>query len=105
MKQKAYVAAGVDTDRGYQVKSTLLQLLGSSHRREVLSKALHPGRGLTTIHLETCWSLTLTLGSNKTPFGWRAPNGNFVLRGDGSLPQWKLRTDGSLPRPVPPVGR
>jgi phosphoribosylformylglycinamidine cyclo-ligase len=36
MKQKAYAAAGVDIDLGNQVKSTLPQLLASTHRREVL---------------------------------------------------------------------
>src|SRR5437773_5046594 len=38
MKQKAYVAAGVDIDLGNQVKATLPQLLASTHRREVLSE-------------------------------------------------------------------
>ncbi len=38
MKQKAYAAAGVDIDLGNQVKSTLPQLLKSTHRREVLGK-------------------------------------------------------------------
>jgi phosphoribosylformylglycinamidine cyclo-ligase len=38
MKQKAYAAAGVDIDLGNQVKSTLPQLLASTHRREVLGK-------------------------------------------------------------------
>jgi len=38
MKQKAYAAAGVDIDLGNRVKSTLPQLLASTHRREVLGK-------------------------------------------------------------------
>jgi phosphoribosylformylglycinamidine cyclo-ligase len=38
MKQKAYAAAGVDIDLGNKVKSTLPQLLGSTHRPEVLGK-------------------------------------------------------------------
>jgi phosphoribosylformylglycinamidine cyclo-ligase len=38
MKQKAYARAGVDIDLGNQVKSTLPQLLASTHRREVLGK-------------------------------------------------------------------
>jgi phosphoribosylformylglycinamidine cyclo-ligase len=38
MKQKAYVAAGVDIDLGNKVKATLPQLLASTHRREVLGK-------------------------------------------------------------------
>jgi phosphoribosylformylglycinamidine cyclo-ligase len=38
MTQKAYAAAGVDIDLGNQVKSTLPQLLASTHRREVLGK-------------------------------------------------------------------
>jgi len=38
MKQKAYTAAGVDIDLGNRVKSTLPQLLASTHRREVLGK-------------------------------------------------------------------
>ena len=38
MKQKAYAAAGVDIDLGNQVKSSLPQLLASTHRREVLGK-------------------------------------------------------------------
>jgi phosphoribosylformylglycinamidine cyclo-ligase len=38
MKQKAYVAAGVDIDLGNKVKSTLPRLLVSTHRREVLGK-------------------------------------------------------------------
>src|SRR5208337_3213973 len=38
MKPKAYAAAGVDIDLGNQVKSTLPQLLASTHRREVLGK-------------------------------------------------------------------
>ncbi|MGD0208208.1 MAG: phosphoribosylformylglycinamidine cyclo-ligase [Verrucomicrobiota bacterium] len=38
MKQKAYAAAGVDIDLGNQVKSTLPQLLASTHRHEVLGK-------------------------------------------------------------------
>ena len=38
MKQKAYAAAGVDIDLGNRVKATLLQLLASTHRREVLGK-------------------------------------------------------------------
>jgi phosphoribosylformylglycinamidine cyclo-ligase len=38
MKQKAYAAAGVDIDLGNKVKSTLPQLLASTHRREVLGK-------------------------------------------------------------------
>ena len=38
MKKKAYAAAGVDIDLGNQVKSTLPQLLASTHRREVLGK-------------------------------------------------------------------
>ena len=37
-KQKAYAAAGVDIDLGNRVKSTLPQLLASTHRREVLGK-------------------------------------------------------------------
>jgi phosphoribosylformylglycinamidine cyclo-ligase len=37
-KQKAYAAAGVDIDLGNQVKSTLPQLLASTHRREVMGK-------------------------------------------------------------------
>src|SRR5512137_2894934 len=37
-KQKAYAAAGVDIDLGNQVKSTLPELLASTHRREVLGK-------------------------------------------------------------------
>src|SRR5215472_5091489 len=36
MKQKAYAAAGVDIDLGNKVKSTLPQLLASTHRPEVL---------------------------------------------------------------------
>jgi phosphoribosylformylglycinamidine cyclo-ligase len=36
--QKAYAAAGVDIDLGNRVKSTLPQLLASTHRREVLGK-------------------------------------------------------------------
>ncbi|MEW6158297.1 MAG: phosphoribosylformylglycinamidine cyclo-ligase [Verrucomicrobiota bacterium] len=35
---KAYAAAGVDIDLGNKVKSTLPQLLASTHRREVLGK-------------------------------------------------------------------
>ena len=38
MKQKAYAAAGVDVELGNQVKSTLPQLLASTHRQEVLGK-------------------------------------------------------------------
>jgi phosphoribosylformylglycinamidine cyclo-ligase len=38
MKPKAYAAAGVDIDLGNRVKSTLPQLLASTHRREVLGK-------------------------------------------------------------------
>ena len=38
MKQKAYAAAGVDIDLGNRVKSTLPQLLASTHRHEVLGK-------------------------------------------------------------------
>ena len=38
MKQKAYALAGVDIDLGNKVKSTLPQLLASTHRREVLGK-------------------------------------------------------------------
>ncbi|MBI5386893.1 MAG: phosphoribosylformylglycinamidine cyclo-ligase [Verrucomicrobia bacterium] len=38
MKQKAYAAAGVDIELGNRVKSTLPQLLASTHRREVLGK-------------------------------------------------------------------
>lgn len=38
MKQKAYAAAGVDIDLGNKVKSTLPQLLASTHRREVMGK-------------------------------------------------------------------
>ena len=37
-KQKAYAAAGVDIDLGNRVKSTLPQLLASTHRPEVLGK-------------------------------------------------------------------
>ncbi|MBL9128589.1 MAG: phosphoribosylformylglycinamidine cyclo-ligase [Verrucomicrobiales bacterium] len=36
--QKAYAAAGVDIDLGNRVKSTLPQLLASTHRKEVLGK-------------------------------------------------------------------
>src|SRR5499425_1165614 len=38
MKQKAYAGAGVDIDLGNKVKSTLPQLLASTHRSEVLGK-------------------------------------------------------------------
>jgi phosphoribosylformylglycinamidine cyclo-ligase len=38
MKQKAYAAAGVDIDLGNKVKSSLPQLLASTHRAEVLGK-------------------------------------------------------------------
>jgi phosphoribosylformylglycinamidine cyclo-ligase len=38
MKQKAYARAGVDIDLGNRVKSTLPQLLASTHRPEVLGK-------------------------------------------------------------------
>jgi phosphoribosylformylglycinamidine cyclo-ligase len=38
MKKKAYAAAGVDIDLGNRVKSTLPQLLASTHRAEVLGK-------------------------------------------------------------------
>src|SRR5436309_1609996 len=38
MKQNAYAKAGVDIDLGNKVKSTLPQLLASTHRREVLGK-------------------------------------------------------------------
>jgi len=38
MKQKAYAAAGVDIDLGNRVKSTLPQLLASTHRPEVMGK-------------------------------------------------------------------
>ena len=38
MRKKAYAAAGVDIDLGNRVKSTLPQLLASTHRREVLGK-------------------------------------------------------------------
>jgi phosphoribosylformylglycinamidine cyclo-ligase len=38
MKQKAYARAGVDIDLGNKVKSTLPQLLASTHRPEVLGK-------------------------------------------------------------------
>jgi len=38
MTQKAYARAGVDIDLGNRVKATLPQLLGSTHRREVLGK-------------------------------------------------------------------
>lgn len=38
MRIKAYARAGVDIDLGNQVKSTLPQLLASTHRREVLGK-------------------------------------------------------------------
>jgi phosphoribosylformylglycinamidine cyclo-ligase len=38
MKQKAYARAGVDIDLGNRVKSTLPQLLRSTHRPEVLGK-------------------------------------------------------------------
>src|SRR5271163_78435 len=38
MKQKAYAAAGVVIDLGNKVKSTLPQLLASTHRREVLGR-------------------------------------------------------------------
>src|ERR1041384_2630875 len=38
MKQKAYARAGVDIDLGNKVKSTLPELLASTHRREVLGK-------------------------------------------------------------------
>lgn len=38
MKIKAYAQAGVDIDLGNKVKSTLPQLLASTHRREVLGK-------------------------------------------------------------------
>ncbi|MBK9139853.1 MAG: phosphoribosylformylglycinamidine cyclo-ligase [Verrucomicrobia bacterium] len=38
MKPKAYAAAGVDIDLGNRVKSTLPQLLASTHRAEVLSQ-------------------------------------------------------------------
>ena len=37
-KQKAYAAAGVDIDLGNKVKSTLPELLSSTHRKEVLGK-------------------------------------------------------------------
>jgi len=38
IKKKAYAAAGVDIDLGNKVKSTLPQLLASTHRPEVLGK-------------------------------------------------------------------
>jgi phosphoribosylformylglycinamidine cyclo-ligase len=38
MKRKAYAAAGVDIDLGNRVKSSLPQLLASTHRPEVLGK-------------------------------------------------------------------
>ena len=38
MKQTAYAAAGVDIGLGNRLKSTLPQLLASTHRREVLGK-------------------------------------------------------------------
>lgn len=38
MKPKAYAQAGVDIDLGNKIKSTLPQLLASTHRREVLGK-------------------------------------------------------------------
>src|SRR6267154_2038149 len=38
MSTKAYARAGVDIDLGNRVKSTLPQLLASTHRREVLGK-------------------------------------------------------------------
>ena len=38
MKQKAYARAGVDIDLGNKVKSTLPQLLATTHRREVLGE-------------------------------------------------------------------
>src|SRR5580704_16677364 len=38
MKQKAYAGAGVDIELGNRVKSTLPQLLASTHRPEVLGK-------------------------------------------------------------------
>ena len=38
MKQKAYARAGVDIDLGNRMKSTLPQLLASTHRREVMGK-------------------------------------------------------------------
>src|SRR5580765_1202383 len=38
MKQKAYAAAGVDIDLGNKVKSTLPELLATTHRPEVLGK-------------------------------------------------------------------
>lgn len=38
MKKKAYASAGVDIDLGNRVKSTLPQLLASTHRPEVLGK-------------------------------------------------------------------
>src|ERR1051326_61767 len=38
MRQKAYARAGVDIDLGNQVKSTLPQLLATTHRPEVLGK-------------------------------------------------------------------
>ena len=38
MKQKAYARAGVDIDLGNKVKSTLPQLLATTHRPEVLGK-------------------------------------------------------------------
>ena len=38
MKKKAYAAAGVDIDLGNKVKSSLPQMLASTHRREVLGK-------------------------------------------------------------------
>src|SRR5438132_4641471 len=38
MTTKAYVGAGVDIELGNKVKATLRQLLGSTHRREVLGK-------------------------------------------------------------------
>lgn len=38
MKQKAYARAGVDIDLGNKMKSTLPQLLASTHRSEVLGK-------------------------------------------------------------------
>lgn len=38
MKQKAYARAGVDIDLGNKMKSTLPQLLASTHRPEVLGK-------------------------------------------------------------------
>jgi phosphoribosylformylglycinamidine cyclo-ligase len=58
MRQKAYAAAGVDIDLGNRVKSTLPQMLASTHRREVLGKVGGFG-GLFALDTKKFWQPVL----------------------------------------------